>query len=84
VSQIERAGLAVQSAETFGPSYARTLAEWRRRFETQWPAILALGFDPGFKRLWEYYLSYCEAGFATGLLNVGLYQLKHADSPAAR
>jgi cyclopropane-fatty-acyl-phospholipid synthase len=84
VNQIERAGLTLQSAETFGASYARTLAEWRRRFEAQWPAIHALGFDPGFKRLWEYYLSYCEAGFATGLLNVGLYQLKHSGSPVAR
>jgi len=74
-----RAGLVLRSAEHFGESYARTLAEWRRRFLVYWPAIEAMGFPPRFKRLWEYYLAYCEASFRSGSTNVGLYCAEHAD-----
>jgi Cyclopropane fatty acid synthase and related methyltransferases len=38
----------------------------------------ALGFDDAFRRLWEYYLCYCEAGFVSGRVDVGLYSLRHA------
>jgi cyclopropane-fatty-acyl-phospholipid synthase len=74
--QAERAGLALASVASFGDSYALTLAEWRRRFLGAWPAIEQLGFRPSFRRLWEYYLSYCEAGFHTKILDVDLYSLK--------
>jgi cyclopropane-fatty-acyl-phospholipid synthase len=73
--EVARAGLKLNSVETFGQSYALTLAEWRRRFHDAWPAIQTFGFDGRFNRMWEYYLSYCEAGFKTGLLDVGLYNL---------
>ena len=72
---VARAGLVLRSEEMFGPSYARTLAEWRRRFQQAWPSIKALGFDMQFKRMWEYYLAYCEAGFRTAALDVGLYSI---------
>ena len=70
---IERAGLHVVHRESFGRSYARTLAEWRRRFHANWADIAALGFDDRFRRLWEYYLCYCEAGFAEGTIDVSHY-----------
>jgi cyclopropane-fatty-acyl-phospholipid synthase len=73
--EIDNAGLVLRSLETFGQSYALTLAEWHRRFLDAWPAIQPLGFDTRFKRMWEYYLSYSEAGFASGVLDVGLYTL---------
>jgi cyclopropane-fatty-acyl-phospholipid synthase len=73
--EIDRAGLMLRSIENFGQSYALTLAEWRRRFLDAWPEIQTLGFDLRFKRMWEYYLSYCEAGFKSGILDVGLYTL---------
>jgi cyclopropane-fatty-acyl-phospholipid synthase len=76
--QVAQAGLAVTAHETFGLDYARTLAEWRRRFERAWPDIAAIGFPPRFRRLWLYYLSYCEAGFRAGALDVGLWRLEHA------
>ncbi|MDA8457122.1 cyclopropane-fatty-acyl-phospholipid synthase family protein [Acidovorax sp. GBBC 3334] len=76
--QASRAGLRIASSETFGDSYATTLAEWRQRFLRAWPAIEPLGFDAPFRRLWEYYLCYCEAGFRTGRIDVGLYTLTHA------
>ncbi|WP_343637455.1 cyclopropane-fatty-acyl-phospholipid synthase family protein [Roseateles sp.] len=79
--QASRAGLAFQTELRFGGGYAATLAEWRRRFLAEWPAIESLGFDLPFKRLWEYYLCYCEAGFLAGRVDVGLYRLRHADAP---
>jgi cyclopropane-fatty-acyl-phospholipid synthase len=71
--QAARAGLTLVAVETFGASYATTLGEWRRRFLAAWPEVEALGFSPSFRRLWEYYLSYCEAGFRAGVIDVGLY-----------
>jgi cyclopropane-fatty-acyl-phospholipid synthase len=71
--QAKSAGLLLTSATSFGESYALTLTEWRRRFLNAWPEIEQLGFQPSFRRLWEYYLCYCEAGFRTGYLDVGLY-----------
>ena len=80
--QIAASGLRLVSAETFAMSYARTLAEWQRRFQRAWPSIREGGFDERFKRIWEYYLAYCEAGFATGAIDVGHYtMLKPADAP---
>jgi len=69
------AGLRLESVEAFGESYARTLAEWRRRFLDAYPAIAALGFPSSFKRMWEYYLAYCEAGFRAGTVDVAIYRL---------
>jgi cyclopropane-fatty-acyl-phospholipid synthase len=74
--QAARAGLKLIGVETFGLSYARTLAEWRARFEARWPEIAALGFDAKFRRLWTYYLCYCEAGFLAGVTDVGFYLLQ--------
>lgn len=73
--EVARAGMQLVSPEFFRDSYARTLAEWRRRFEKSWPAIQILGFDSRIKRMWEYYLAYCQAGFEAGILNVGLYKI---------
>ncbi|MDR6820821.1 cyclopropane-fatty-acyl-phospholipid synthase [Neorhizobium sp. 2083] len=75
---VTAAGLKLTAVEHFGKSYARTLAEWRGRFHTRWPAIAAQGFDARFKRLWHYYLCYCEAGFEEGTINVGFYTIEHA------
>ena len=52
--------------------------QWRRRFEEAWPKIEKLGFDNRFRRLWRYYLTYCEAGFEEGVIDVGLYRLRRA------
>jgi cyclopropane-fatty-acyl-phospholipid synthase len=72
------AGLRLEEDLHFGESYARTLVDWRQRFLANWPAIAEQGFDEGFRRMWEYYLCYCEAGFRSGRIDVGLYRLVHA------
>ncbi|MEI8276836.1 MAG: class I SAM-dependent methyltransferase, partial [Hyphomicrobiales bacterium] len=71
-----RAGLDLVAQQPFGLSYARTLADWRERFLAAWPAIEPLGFDASFRRMWEYYLCYCEVGFRSGAIDVGFYKLK--------
>lgn len=69
------AGFAFETVCTFGESYARTLCDWRRRFEAAWPGIAGLGFTQDFKRLWDYYLIYCQIGFERGVIDVGHYRL---------
>ncbi|MEP6968426.1 MAG: cyclopropane-fatty-acyl-phospholipid synthase family protein, partial [Pseudomonadota bacterium] len=61
--ETDRAGLEWKAVVRFGQNYADTLAEWSRRFEAAWEEIRAMGFDERFRRLWRFYLSYCEAGF---------------------
>ena len=74
---LERADLRLVATENFGESYALTLREWRRRFLETWPQIERLGFDAPFRRLWEYYLCYCEAAFRCGVIDVGFYSIRH-------
>ena len=66
----ESAGLSLRDWANFGQDYARTLRAWNTRFQGAWPRIEAAGFDVRFKRMWEQYLAYCAAGFATGTINV--------------
>jgi cyclopropane-fatty-acyl-phospholipid synthase len=66
----EKMGLPFVGEKIFGEDYARTLAEWRGRFRAAWPTLTPLGFDERFRRLWEYYLAYCEAGFLSHNIDV--------------
>ncbi|MBS0532822.1 MAG: class I SAM-dependent methyltransferase [Proteobacteria bacterium] len=70
------AGFTLGTEQTFGLSYARTLREWRERFLAGGRDIAALGLDERFRRMWEYYLAYCEAGFLCGSVDVSLFQLR--------
>jgi cyclopropane-fatty-acyl-phospholipid synthase len=72
-AQGDNAGLVLEKSELFRLSYARTLRLWRERFLERWDEIKKLGFDEPFKRKWIYYLAYCEAGFAEGSIDVGIY-----------
>jgi cyclopropane-fatty-acyl-phospholipid synthase len=66
----ERFGVPVVRERIFGLDYAKTLATWRDNFRAAWPTLTPLGFDDRFRRLWEYYLAYCEAGFLSGNIDV--------------
>jgi cyclopropane-fatty-acyl-phospholipid synthase len=72
---IAAAGLVLRQVETFGDSYAQTLVAWRQRFSESWSQIAAMGFSERFRRMWDYYLFYCEAGFRAGAIDVGLWQI---------
>ena len=63
-------GLSFLRERVFPQDYARTLAEWRQRFWGAWDSIVPLGFDERFKKLWEFYLHYCEAGFRAEYIDV--------------
>ena len=63
-------GLSTASDIGFGHDYARTLAEWRHRFRAAWERIVPLGFDERFRKLWEFYFYYCEAGFRAQNIDV--------------
>src|SRR5215467_853370 len=66
----ETFGVPVIRERIFGQDYAKTLATWRNNFRAAWPGLTKLGFDDRFRRLWEYYLAYCEAGFLSGNIDV--------------
>lgn len=72
-----RAGLALVHKESFGDSYAATLREWRIRFLRAWPELKMQGFDERFRRMWDYYLAYCEIGFRRRALDVSLFQFRN-------
>ncbi|WP_422366205.1 class I SAM-dependent methyltransferase [Pelagibius sp.] len=67
---VQAAGLEWIGDRGFGHDYARTLADWSQRFEAAWPDISALGYDERFRRMWHYYLAYCNVGFKIGRIDV--------------
>ncbi|MGZ8408311.1 MAG: class I SAM-dependent methyltransferase [Hyphomicrobium sp.] len=66
---IRQSNLAGKVVGHLGHDYAETLRRWRIAFDAGWPRI-ASDFDDRFRRLWRYYLSYCEAGFLTDRTDV--------------
>jgi len=65
-------GLAIKSYESYADHYSNTLSIWRDEFNKKWDQIKNQGFDLTFKRMWEFYLCYCEAGFKSK--NIDLIQ----------
>jgi cyclopropane-fatty-acyl-phospholipid synthase len=71
--------LLFDSVVNIGPHYARTLFEWRSRLQNSEAEVKSMGFDDRFVRTWKYYFSYCEAGFAAGLLGDHQIVLKRTE-----
>lgn len=69
-------GLETAGEIFFGASYAETIKHWNERFQAAWPQLARGDFDERFKRMWDYYLAYCEAGFRAGVIDVGHFVLK--------
>ncbi|WP_257281009.1 MULTISPECIES: cyclopropane-fatty-acyl-phospholipid synthase family protein [unclassified Endozoicomonas] len=78
--QCHQAGLAIENTYAFGRDYAKTLSIWAESFRQRWPEIMTLGFDEHFKRMWLFYLAYCEAGFKQDSIDVRLYRISKPDS----
>jgi len=76
-STFERAGLRITDDQSYGNDYAKTLSIWRRNFNEAWADIHNLGFDEEFKRLWEFYLVYCEVGFLQKSIDVVQIKVEH-------
>jgi cyclopropane-fatty-acyl-phospholipid synthase len=77
----DHTGMRVSQRLRFGEHYTETLRRWRQAFAAEWPAIRALGFDETFRRTWEFYLAYSQAGFASGYLDVVQLQLTRDTGP---
>ena len=75
-AEAKRAGLTVVNELAFGADYAETLSRWRLQFLARDRQVRKLGFDTRFMRIWEFYLAYCEAAFATGNTNVFQFTLQ--------
>jgi len=69
-------GMTLVHTQKFGCDYATTLRLWRQKFNAAWDEISPLGYDEKFRRMWLYYLTYCEAGFDDGAIDVGFYVLR--------
>lgn len=76
--QTDRAGLGWTGLNRFGECYADTLNQWLHRFDAVWDQVRAQGFDERFRKLWRFYLAYCEAGMRTGRTNVVQLALSRA------
>ena len=70
-------GLTVNSYISYADHYAETLAIWREEFNKKWDLIKNQGFDLTFKRMWEFYLSYCEAGFKSKNIDLIQFSLQN-------
>ena len=70
-----KVGISWLEAQSFNNSYAKTLDLWNNKFQNSWNQISKQGFPLRFKRMWEYYLSYCEAGFTNGSTDVSHFLL---------
>ena len=69
---VEKTGLNFDQCNSYGLHYSNTLKIWRDKFSERWEEISDQGFDNTFKRMWNFYLSYCEAGFKSK--NIDLIQ----------
>ena len=70
-------GLTVNSYISYADHYADTLGIWRNEFNKKWDLIKKQGFDLTFKRMWEFYLSYCEAGFKSKNIDLIQFSLQN-------
>jgi cyclopropane-fatty-acyl-phospholipid synthase len=70
-------GLTVNSYISYADHYANTLSIWREEFKKKWNLIKNQGFDSSFKRMWEFYLSYCEAGFKSKNIDLIQFSLQN-------
>jgi len=77
-AEAAKVGLRVERELAFGADYAETLHRWRLQFMARDAQVRGQGFDTRFMRIWEFYLAYCEAAFATGNTDVVQFTLVHA------
>jgi len=70
-------GLIIDRCESYGYHYSNTLKLWRDEFLNKWDQISRQGFDLNFKRMWHFYLSYCEAGFKSKNIDLIQFSLQN-------
>ncbi|WP_420890911.1 class I SAM-dependent methyltransferase [Marinobacter suaedae] len=78
-----RSNLVMTHAEDIGFHYARTLSDWCKRFMAQGDKVEKLGYDLAFRRLWQFYFAYCEAGFSERAIGVSQLLLAKPENKRA-
>ena len=73
----DKNGLQINSYNSYGLHYSNTLNIWRDEFIKKWDLISKQGFDLSFKRMWNFYLSYCEAGFKSKNIDLIQFSLQN-------
>jgi len=68
----KKSGLKIDGYHSYGPHYSNTLQKWRESFLNSWGTISKQGFNTSFKKMWDFYFSYCDAGFKSK--NIDLVQ----------
>ena len=71
----EKSGLKIENYKLYGNHYSSTLQKWRESFLNSWDIISRQGFDASFKKMWDFYFSYCEAGFKSKNINLVQFSL---------
>ena len=71
-----KVGLDFKEIKSFGLSYAKTLNLWNKQFQNSWDDLAQLGFSKRFKRMWEFYFSYCETGFISKSIDVSHFLIQ--------
>ena len=70
-------GLDIKNYDSYGFHYSNTLKLWKDEFLNKWDQISTQGFDLNFKRMWHFYLSYCEAGFKSRNIDLIQFSLQN-------
>ena len=73
----KRTGLILKSHHSYGKHYSKTLSIWRKNFINSWSQISEQGFDNSFKKIWDFYFSYCEAGFNSKNIDLIQFSVKN-------
>ncbi len=73
----KKSGLEINEYNSYGLHYSNTLIMWRKEFIKRWEEISKQGFDQTFKRMWNFYLSYCEAGFKSKNIDLIQFSLQN-------
>ena len=71
----EQSGLKIENYKLYGNHYSNTLQKWREKFLNSWDLISRQGFDMSFKKMWDFYFSYCDAGFKSKNINLVQFSL---------
>ena len=77
VEYAKKTGLEFTQCNSYGVHYSNTLKIWREKFFKSWEHISRQGFDNTFKRMWNFYLSYCEAGFKSKNIDLIQFSLQN-------
>ncbi len=73
----KKTGLVLKGHNSYGKHYSKTLSKWRKNFINSWSQIADQGFDNSFKKIWDFYFSYCEAGFNSKNIDLIQFSVKN-------